>query len=157
MRRGWRVLGVAVLVMLLPLQALGGVQLSRRPAPPVRPHPVRTPPAAVELVGVTFSGKLMHRDDFSVQTLRHLQIRVAWNVRGQVQHLELVSPDGAIYQRLDTRLDAGGRSGRGVVETVVPVAGTWITEHSLFGLWTVNVYLDRDHAPLTSASFLINP
>jgi hypothetical protein len=155
MRRLRRVLWVAVLVTLLPLPAGAGVQLGRRA--PARPQPARIPPATLQLVGVTFAGKPMHRDEFSAESLRHLQIRVAWNVRGRVQHLELVSPDGAIYQRLDTRLDAGTARGRGVVDTVVPVAGSWMTQHSLFGLWTVNVYLDNDQAPTATASFSLNP
>ena len=29
----------------------------------------------------------------------------------------------------------------------VPIGGTWITEHGLFGTWTVRVYLDRETVP----------
>lgn len=157
MRRGWGVLGIVVLVTALPMSAVSGAE-SRRAGEPGRPYSASAAPARVELVGVSMSGGAMHRDDFSVVTLRHLRIRVWWNVAGgEVQHLELVSPDGAIYQRLEAPLEARGRSRQSVVETVVPVAGTWMTQHSLFGLWTVNVYLDNDQAPIASASFSLNP
>jgi hypothetical protein len=39
----------------------------------------------------------------------------------------------------------------------LPVGGTWISEHSLFGDWGVDVYLDRDRAPILSRGFTLVP
>jgi hypothetical protein len=95
--------------------------------------------------------------------VRDLRIRVRWNVAGShAQRLELLSPDGALYQRMVTAFDADAlrvaspQSNFVPVETLLPVAGTWITDNSLFGDWTVNVYLDQAQTPITSATFLVS-
>ena len=46
-------------------------------------------------------------------------------------------------------------TGTAVVETRLPVAGTWITEYDLHGRWTVNVYLDDAVKPITGAGFTL--
>ena len=48
---------------------------------------------------------------------------------------------------------AVGEIADNVVETRLPVAGTWITEYDMHGRWTVNVYLDDAVRPTTSAPF----
>jgi hypothetical protein len=119
----------------------------------------------IEFVAITRSGGTMPGDEFSVGQTRDLKIVVWWALNSQhVQRLELVSPDGSLYQRLQTSFDADtsklvqrGNQSYVSVETILPVAGTWITDHSLFGTWTVNVYLDGDTATSRNASFVVNP
>jgi hypothetical protein len=121
--------------------------------------------ALLEFLAISRSGQTMPGDEFSVSQTRDLKIRVWWALNGQhAQRLELLSPDGSLYQRLQTSFDADtakvelrGNQSYMSVETIVPVAGTWITDHSLFGAWAVNVYLDDDETTSRAGSFTINP
>jgi hypothetical protein len=36
------------------------------------------------------------------------------------------------------------------------VGGSWITEYGLFGAWRVDVYLDGQRTPTTTAAFILN-
>ena len=117
----------------------------------------------IEFIGINRSGQFVPGEEFSVEQTRDLKILVWWSLTGQhVQRIELLSPDGSLYQRVQTAFDANtanlqprGNQMYMPVETILPVAGTWITDHSLFGAWTVNVYLDDAETPYTSASFSI--
>jgi hypothetical protein len=46
---------------------------------------------------------------------------------------------------------------RAVLEDVFPVAGTWISDRSLTGTWTVEVYLDNSPQPDAVVSFELVP
>lgn len=142
------------------------VRLQSPPAPPPTGSAASASTAAlIEFVAITRSGGTMPGDEFSVGQTRDLKIVVWWALNSQhVQRLELLSPDGSLYQRLQTSFDADtsklvqrGNQSYMSVETILPVAGTWITDHSLFGAWTVNVYLDDDTATSRDASFVVNP
>jgi hypothetical protein len=118
-------------------------------------------PAVVQFVGLTQDQQLLERNDFGAQTLREVKINVWWNVAGaQTQRLELFAPDGTLYRRFSAAFDADAlprTQGRVLVQTPLPVGGTWITEYSLFGGWRVDVYLASQSQPVTSASFTLNP
>jgi hypothetical protein len=105
--------------------------------------------------------QLLERNDFEAQIVREVRINVWWNVGGtQTQRLELFAPDGSLYRRVSASFDANAlprTQGRVLVQTPLPVGGTWITEYSLFGAWRVDVYLAGQSAPVTSASFVLNP
>jgi hypothetical protein len=120
-------------------------------------------------------------NSFSVDEIRDLFVFVTWpHLSGQhVQTLEFVLPDGNLYQRIGSQFTARpdrpepdprrkGGSGnlqpqgqrflttsRGVptVGTVLPVAGTFITQRSLLGNWTLHVYLDGQL--ITSSQFTL--
>jgi hypothetical protein len=151
------------------------------PAPPRQPEPpaglgssappgtlaTATPanafeaPALVQFVGLMQDQQLLERNDFEAQIVREVRINVWWNVGGtQTQRLELFAPDGSLYRRVSASFDANAlprTQGRVLVQTPLPVGGTWITEYSLFGAWRVDVYLAGQSAPVTSASFVLNP
>jgi hypothetical protein len=109
--------------------------------------------ATVQFVGVGHDGVLMPSGSFSEPTLRDLLIDVTWNLPGggHTQRVELFSPDGALYQRFRAPI---GTAAPQTIETRVPVGGTWMTQHSLFGGWSVVVYLDDDTIPATSTGFV---
>jgi hypothetical protein len=109
--------------------------------------------ATVQFVGLGQDGGVSPGAAFSGQTLRDLLVDVTWNLPGgsHVQRLELFSPDGALYQRFSAPLDNPGTAT--TLETRLPVGGTWITEHSLFGAWRVLVYLDSNATPVATAGF----
>ncbi len=109
--------------------------------------------ATVQFVGLGQDGGVSPGAAFSGQALRDLLVDVTWNLPGgsHVQRLELYSPDGALYQRLSAPLDNPGTAT--TLETRLPVGGTWITEHSLFGAWRVLVFLDDGATPVATAGF----
>ncbi len=97
---------------------------------------------------------------FEVQKLRDLFVMVAWRgVRGQhEQALEFKLQDGNLYQRLTNRFDTATTAtsrGEPVVVQVLPVAGTFITQHSLHGTWSVEVFLDD--RLITRGTFTLEP
>lgn len=109
--------------------------------------------AVVQFVGVMQDQTLLARDEFVADFVRQLKITVQWKVAGNhAQRLELFTPDGSLYRRIATDFTGVGvASALTPVETLLPVGGSWITEHSLFGTWRVDVYLDGQ--PATSATF----
>ena len=136
--------------------------------------------ARLHFVGLLHDKRLVRGEEFSAESLRDLLIVVEYrHLSGpHIQRIDLFSPDGALYQQLSTEFTlAGGRvpgegpkpakaKGRGsdqrggwgeAVETRLQVGGTWITEHSLFGAWRVEVYLDSERMPITSRVFVLIP
>ncbi len=108
--------------------------------------------AALTLTGHLHNGSSQQGDQFSATSLRDLLIAMTYsNVSGtHRQRLELYAPDGSLYQRLSGAVAPS-------TQTLIPVGGTWITEHSLFGDWRVDVYVDRETTPITSQAFTLLP
>ncbi len=102
--------------------------------------------------------------DFFLEEVRELHICVAW--RGlagtYVERLAFITPDGNVYQALtvppgvrasvdavevegrrhDVTGSALGATGETLVLASLPVAGTFITQQNLVGLWRVEVSLN---------------
>jgi hypothetical protein len=107
---------------------------------------------AVALTGHLHNGSSRQDDQFSTTSLRDLLISVTCSSASgsHRQRLELYAPDGSLYQRL-----AGAVAPS--TQALIPVGGTWITEHSLFGDWRVDVYVDRETTPIASHAFTLLP
>jgi hypothetical protein len=107
----------------------------------------------IDVVGVKDNGKRANGVHF--RHLNDLYILVTWNLPGgpNTQRLELFAPDGALYQRFSKEFTSPTSST--TTETWVPVSGTWITQHSLFGTWRVEVYLDADSTPVATTGFVL--
>ena len=108
--------------------------------------------AALTLTGHLHNGSSQQGDQFSTTSLRDLLISMTYsNVSGtHQQRLELYAPDGSLYQKLSGAVASS-------TQALIPVGGTWITEHSLFGDWRVDVYVDRETTPITSQAFTLLP
>ena len=132
-----------VLAAVTPANADGG----QRESHAVRRH---LPAARVQLVGVNREGQEHRGAHFSAQRLRDVIVVVRWRtlVGSHTQRLELIAPDGSVYQTFRASAEA-------TVETHVPVAGSWITDYSLYGAWRVHVYLDENATPEASESFVL--
>jgi hypothetical protein len=105
----------------------------------------------VQFTGVLHGGSEQAGEQFSAQSLRDLLISVNHaNVSATTQRIELSTPDGGLYQKF-----AGDATPASQVR--VPIGGTWITEHGLFGTWTVRVYLDRQPSAAATGAFLLTP
>lgn len=112
-------------------------------------------PARVTVIGVSTKGQEHRGQHFAVDRLSSLVIRVHWKtlVGQQSQRLELITPDGAVYQRFTA--DVGDVNGEATVDTRVPVVGSWIAQYHLVGTWKVRVYLGESTAPSAAASFTL--
>ena len=101
------------------------------------------------------NGRERRGQHFTAARVRILTIQVDWRtlVGAHTQQLELITPAGSVYQRFTVPVESV--TGRAWVETQVPVAGSWITQHSLEGRWEVRVYLDEAVTPVTSATFTL--
>ncbi len=107
--------------------------------------------------------------DFDITKLRDLFVFVSWRgVTGEhTQELRLLLPDGNLYQTITARFTtapialspevqvAKDSRGEPTVVSVLPVAGTFITQHFLVGTWTVEVILDGQS--ITRVSFTLRP
>ena len=113
------------------------------------------PPAQVSFVALTQKGHEQRGDHFTAAQVRVLKIDVKWLtlVGAHMQRLELITPDGSVYQRFTDAVESV--VGHTTVETLVPVAGSWITQYSLEGTWKVNVYLDDAVKPLATSTFTL--
>jgi Type II secretion system protein C len=114
------------------------------------------PSAQLRISGFPHDGVLKQQTQFAAADLRDLHLDVDYvQVSGaHRQRIELFAPDGTLYQRRfrDVTVTEGQP-----VNTRVPVGGTWITDHSLFGSWRVVVYLDTSQTPIASGAFALNP
>ncbi|MBI3030220.1 MAG: hypothetical protein HYY64_11975 [Candidatus Rokubacteria bacterium] len=106
---------------------------------------------SVQFVGVNQDGSQSGGTQFSAASVRDLWILVAWQSLSGThsQRLDLYAPDGSLYQRLSAQFTGSS------AEVRLPVGGTWITQHFLFGTWRVDVFLDGD--PRTSGAFVLTP
>ena len=111
--------------------------------------------ATVALVGVNQHGRERTGVRFDTDRVRLLLIQVTWKtlVGAHTQRVELITPDGSVYQNLTEHVSSV--TGTAFVETRLPVTGTWITEYDLHGKWMVNVYLDDAVKPVTSERFTL--
>jgi hypothetical protein len=105
--------------------------------------------------------------DFVLEDVRSLWVCVVWSGLAGTYWAQLtfVSPDGHVYQTMTLAFvtpeapatmatvevagrpyavqRAGwGRPGEAVVMAPLPVAGTYITQHNLAGIWTVKIALN---------------
>lgn len=114
------------------------------------------PSAQLRISGLHHNGVIKQQTQFAAADLRDLHLDVDYlQVSGSHrQRIELFAPDGSLYQRRfrDVTVTEGQP-----ISTRVPVGGTWITEHSLFGNWRVAVYLDTNQTPIASGAFALNP
>lgn len=113
-------------------------------------------PPKVSFTGIDDHGRAHERHHFSPAHLNTLVVAVSWRslAGAHAQHVELVTPDGSVYQRFTS--DVTNVYGRARFETPVRVSGTWITEYQIFGDWTVNVYLDDHTTPVATANFTLS-
>lgn len=83
---------------------------------------------------------------FNLNSLRDLNVVVNWQNVPEGTHAQKVSfflPDGNLYRTFEKSfaIPEGSPAATATVQAL-PVAGTWITQRSLSGLWQVTVELD---------------
>ena len=106
-------------------------------------------------------------NEFGLDELRDLFIFAAWkHVSGEhTQQIRLLLPDGNLYQTFETKFTTDGNAKKAGVKNAVrsreesavsvalPIAGTHITQRSLSGAWTVELYLDGALITKTTLTF----
>lgn len=84
--------------------------------------------------------------NFSVTAIRDLSLDVEWqNVPAgtHTQQIALVQPNGVVYQTVSHGFAVpDGTIGSPALNDVIPVAGTFITQRSLTGQWSIEISLD---------------
>lgn len=118
--------------------------------------------------------------EFVLEDLLDLHVCIVWSGLAGTYGAQLtfLSPDGNVYQTMTLAfVTAGARAtgaavevegrqhkvkragwrGRGeaVVVATLPVAGTYITQHNLAGLWTVKISVNGQ--PVDEAQFALHP
>lgn len=97
--------------------------------------------------------------NFSVTSIRDLSLDVAWmNVPAgtHTQQIALVQPNGVVYQTVSHAFAVpDGTIGSPALNDVIPVAGTFITQRSLTGQWSVEISLDG--ATISKQAFEFEP
>ena len=120
------------------------------------------------------------RGEFVLQDLRELYVCIVWSGLAGTYSAQLtfVAPDGNVYQKMTlafvtaeasataatvevegrhhkVKRAGRGRNGETVVVATLPVAGTYITQHNLAGLWTVKISLNGK--PVDEDHFILHP
>ncbi len=139
------------------------------PQPPLAGPPTASPQATVFFCENNDVQCRTANNVFDVGKLRDLFVFVAWRgVSGlHAYQLRFFLPDANHYMTLETRFTTDAtplapdvqvavRSrGEPTVVNVLPVAGTFITQHGLTGNWRVEVFLDGEF--ISQAQFTLQP
>ena len=143
--------GLLLLLGSAPAGAAADHKCERR-APHIHAQGVH---AHVEFVADQLNGTHHGGHTFSSARVSDLRILVHWRnlLRNHWQRLDLITPDGALYQSFTRLLTA--RDVDAPVETVLHVNGTWITQYGLYGTWCVEVFVDDEEQPVTHSRFVI--
>ena len=145
-------LTLSLMILALPALVAASGRVVNRRRPRVPPKPPRPECVAIQVTSPqgpakrgVFSAHAHYDLDFAVQ----LVPRAA--TPGRVVQLKLYTPRGFLYQVLETSIPQPSprRRGRGRVpkkqnttaSVRLPVAGTWITQNTLYGRWKVVPYL----------------
>jgi hypothetical protein len=123
--------------------ALGGCAQGMHQA---SPSPVEQPVAMTVTLCDNSEQGCSAGTSFSLATIRDLGVAVDWkNVPGgtHTQQIALVQPNGVVYQTVSHSFGvAEGKVGAPVINDVIPVAGTFITQRSQTGERAIQVLLD---------------
>jgi len=122
-----------------------------------------TPPPPVTDATISFCddgpGSCTPATSFSVASLRDLVISVNWenlSAGNHTQMLEIMQPDGGLYQATTSSFLVGNASQSSLTTTrSLPVAGAWISQRRITGEWSVRVSLDGN--AITSQPVQLNP
>jgi hypothetical protein len=100
------------------------------------------------------------KNTFSLAQIRDLFIWMNWqgvSTGTHTQELDIFMPQGhALYVKYSGSLQITGTpKGSATVMSVMPVAGTWITQRQFTGTWEVDVLLDGK--PISSKQFDFTP
>jgi hypothetical protein len=104
-------------------------------------RPERGEPAAhLRFTGVYRNQRTEHGNHLSSQNLAAVKMNVKWKhlPQGGTQRIEVFTPNGDLYRAFTARVNHDTPS-----ETLLTVTG-WITDHSLWGKWCVEVFLNGE-------------
>lgn len=110
--------------------------------------------ARIRFIGMTRDGQELDGPRFHGRSIAMVRIIVDWNRLGTpgTQRLDVFTPTGDLYRSFtETATDDTP------VETRLPVAGTWITQHSMYGAWCAEVSLVGEEGPAARHGFILAP
>jgi hypothetical protein len=104
-----------------------------------------TPAAAVSFCQNTAAG-CAPNGSFQVSGTRTMSVVIDWQnltAGAHSQKVSFVLPSGDEYQAFEQSFEVpDGSSGPVTTTQTLPVAGTWIAQRRLTGMWQVNLWLD---------------
>jgi hypothetical protein len=109
----------------------------------------------LSFVGIGAGGQSQVGDEFPGAGLREVRIVASWTDLEHLHHqrVEIVSPDGSLYQRFTGAFTATGRPV--TVTHRLLVNGTSIVDAGLYGAWCVELFLDDEDAPIARRGFVL--
>jgi len=142
-----------LLLSFVTVAVLSGCAQSDSPVAPPAAQPVAM---AVKLCDSSSQG-CSGSASFSIGTMRDLSLDVEWQNVPTGTHTEqiaLVQPNGVVYQTVSHGFFVpDGTLGSPALNDVIPVAGTFITQRSLTGQWSVEISLDGKTIGVQSFQF----
>ena len=103
-----------------------------------------TPAAAVSFCQSTANG-CTPSGSFTVSGTRTLDVVIEWQNLPAGAHSQKVSfilPSGDEYQTFESSFEVAGGASSVTTTQSLPVAGTWIAQRRLSGMWQINFSLD---------------
>jgi hypothetical protein len=103
-----------------------------------------SPAASMSLCNQT-PGGCSAAASYSLDSMRDLAVNVQWSHVPEGTHtatFEILQPGDGLYQAQNVSFVADVADASAQTSVLVPVAGTWITQRGLTGIWTVRVSLD---------------
>jgi len=112
--------------------------------------PPAAPPAAgtISICNRTESG-CASASAYSLSTLRDLSVTVNWSHVSEGTHtqtLEFLDPKGGLFDVRNVAFAVSSADGSAQTNVILPIAGTFLTQRSTTGQWSVRVSLDGQSA-----------
>ncbi|MBI5494835.1 MAG: hypothetical protein HY904_07380 [Deltaproteobacteria bacterium] len=81
-------------------------------------------------------------------------VRARWTdiLPGDHQRVELVAPNGRVYETVTVPIGPGGEA-----VARLAIAGTFVEEYRLYGAWTARFYYNGGAAPVKETRFNVEP
>ena len=125
-----------------------GVAVMPPPEAPVLSTGWAGEPPAVEVFPESEPGEKLRLADSAVL----LHTRWQGTNTGDHQRVELVAPNGQVYETVTGRLDDKGQA-----DVRLMLAGSFIEEFQLHGTWKARVYYNSAEAPVKETTFEVEP
>jgi len=137
-----------------PTAAAAPKDFDESPCPPAMANHKGDGRAKLDVKAVMTDNKMKGGARFDADDVKRLVIFTKWTPSvwsSHTQRVKLFTPGGSLYQQFTATISGDEKD----VQTPVLVAGTWITEFSLYGRWCAQVFLDDQEVPAGEETFVL--
>lgn len=128
---------------------------NKSPCPPAMANHSGDGRAKLNVKAVMTDNRMKGGSSFDAGDVKRLVIFTKWTPHvwsSHTQRVKLFTPGGSLYQQFTAMIGGEEKD----VQTPVLVAGTWITEFSLYGTWCAQVFLDDEEVPSGEDTFVLS-